>query len=72
MKTLLPLPDNTFAKMVEPWLDIVGRSESASILNLSVRSQLYRVSQLLENKTLLKTKLSKLKKIKFKLNQLFS
>lgn len=65
MKALLPLPDNTFAEMVEPWIEIVGRSESASILNLSVRSQLYRVSQLLENKTLLKTKLGNLKKIKF-------
>lgn len=54
MKNVSALPDNTFEDLVAPWLKIVSKNESVSILNLSQRSQLYRINQLVNNKKLIK------------------
>lgn len=54
MKHLSALPEKAFEALVAPWLKTISKNESASILNLSQRNQLYRIHQLLENKELIK------------------
>lgn len=54
MKHISALPDKAFENLVSPWLKTVSKNESASILNLSPRNQLYRIHQLLEKKKLIK------------------
>src|SRR3990167_6581969 len=53
MHRLIPLPDKAFDELVSPWLKAAAKGESASIINISQRSQLYQINQLLTEKELM-------------------
>lgn len=45
-----PITQETFKKVVSQWASITKRNDSASIINLSNREQLWRINQLLQDK----------------------
>lgn len=54
MKLPPPITQNTFISIVSQWANITKRNDSASILNLSNREQLWRINQLLQDKEIVK------------------
>lgn len=65
MNSDVPLPSESFIKIVTPWIDIINSKECGSIINLSRRTQLYRIHQFLENKQLLEDKVKNFEAIQF-------
>lgn len=54
MKYTLPITKKTFYTMINQWIKIINNHDSASILNISKRSQIYRINQFLNATSYLK------------------
>ena len=52
-----PLTKATFEKMAGSWLSVFNLGESGSVINFPKREQLYRINQLLKDKSLIKRNL---------------
>lgn len=65
MKIPSPLTAKTFEHMAGKWIKVINRQESASIINLSKRSQVYRVNQFLNDRSFLKKRLKNYSQTQF-------
>lgn len=59
------LPNDSLEKMFLNWINIINRQESASIIGISKRSQIYRIDQFLSDDKFLSKKLKDYKEVQF-------